>query len=49
MKPLILILGLRGSGRLAVAKELAENGWADGKRVRTYREAREAAADAPDK
>ena len=45
MKPLIIILGLRGSGRLTVAKELAENGWSDGKRIRTFREAREAEAE----
>ena len=48
MKPLIIILGLRGSGRLAVARELAENGWADGKRIRTFREVREAEAGATD-
>jgi hypothetical protein len=48
MKPLIIILGLRGSGRLTVAKELAENGWSDGKRIRTFREAREAESGAAD-
>ena len=48
MKPLIIILGLRGSGRLAVARELAENGWSEGKRIRTFREAREAEAGAAD-
>ncbi len=48
MKPLIIILGLRGSGRLTVAKELAENGWSDGKRIRTFREAHEAESGAAD-
>lgn len=48
MRPLLVILGLRGSGRGVVAQELAANGWAEGKRIRTYREAREAAPGAAD-
>lgn len=48
MKPLIVILGLRGSGRLAVARELAENGWSEGKVIRTFRESREAETGAVD-
>jgi hypothetical protein len=48
MKPLIVILGLRGSGRLAVARELAENGWSEGKVIRTFRESREAEPGAAD-
>ena len=41
MKPLVIILGAPGSGRAAVAKELAENAWPEGSRIRLLRETRE--------
>lgn len=44
MKPLVIILGALGSGRAAVAKELAENAWPEGSRIRILREAREGGA-----
>jgi len=42
MTPLIIVLGATGSGRAAVVKELVENAWPEGKKIRVLRESREA-------
>jgi hypothetical protein len=42
MTPLIIVLGAVGSGRSVAVKELVENAWPEGKKIRVLREAREA-------
>ncbi|MGA0134581.1 MAG: hypothetical protein ACO3ND_09540 [Opitutales bacterium] len=46
MTPLVIVLGASGSGRTAVVKELAEQGWPEGAEVRVLRESREASEGA---
>jgi hypothetical protein len=41
MTPLIIVLGIAGSGRSAVVKELADNAWVEGKAVRILLESAE--------
>jgi len=41
MTPLIIVLGPVGSGRADTVKELVENAWPEGKKIRIFREARE--------
>ena len=41
MTPLIIVLGITGSGRSAVVKELADNAWTDGKAIRILTESAE--------
>ncbi len=41
MTPLIIILGPKGSGRQALATELAQNAWPEGSKIRIFTEASE--------
>jgi hypothetical protein len=41
MTPLIIVLGIVGSGRSSVVKELVENAWPEGKKIRILTEASE--------
>lgn len=46
MTPLIIVLGIAGSGRSAVVKELADNAWVEGKAIRILFESAETAENA---
>ena len=44
MTPIIIILGPTGAGRADTVRELAENAWPEGRKIRILREARETLA-----
>lgn len=46
MTPLIIVLGIAGSGRSAVVKELADNAWVEGKAIRILAESAETSENA---
>jgi len=47
MTPLVIILGPPGAGRADAIRELTENAWPEGRKIRILREKREA-GDASD-